>query len=381
MRRSATAGAVRARNTSVAALFAAVLLLLTASVALAQETVLGGKLRTGDRVVVAAGEVVEGDLYASGREVRVDGTVNGDLLATGAQVVVTGEVTGDVMAAAGTIGLSGRVGGDARVAGGQVDVSGPIAEDLFVAGGQATVSTSGEVGEDLVFGVGTMTLDGPVAGDILGSAGAYTRQGTVGGTETVTINEPEQRQPTAADRTLGALRRVISILLIAALVLWLAPRVVEAPVGSLRRQPLLSLVIGLAGLVGAVVLVLALILSTVLLAVLLGLLGLGSLVGAVVFALITLLIVLAFALFLVLAFGAPIIVGATLGDLVLPQDVAGRRWWAVIGGVVVIVLVASIPVIGGFVGFLVAVFGLGALLLTLPFVGRSPEVEPAQEPA
>jgi hypothetical protein len=83
----------------------------------AQETELGGKLRSGDQVVVPAGETIEGDLYASGGLVRVEGRVEGDLLAAAGQQVA-GQVTGDVMAAGGSIDVSGRVGGDVRAAGG-----------------------------------------------------------------------------------------------------------------------------------------------------------------------------------------------------------------------------------------------------------------------
>jgi len=345
----------------------------SASAALAQGTQLGGKLRAGEQILIAEGEVVEGDLYASAGTVRVEGTVTGDLLAWGGQVDVTGRVDGDLMAAAGQVDVAGEVGGDVRAAGGQLTVPGTIGEDLFVAG--ARVTLSGEVGEDLVFGTGQMVLSGAVGGDVLGSAGAYTRSGTVGGTENVTIVEPEEREPTVADRGVGALQRYISILALAALALWLVPRVLTDPVRTLRQRPFLSLGVGLLALAAAVVAVAVLILVAGLVAVILALVGLGDLVAVLVFAVVVALVVLSFLLFLAVGFGAPAVVGMALGDLVIGATVTGRRWWSLILGLLVVVAASSLPIIGGWLAFLVVLFGLGAILLA-PF-SRTTQESPA----
>src|SRR5215216_7024531 len=92
--------------------------------AAAQQTELGGKVRSGREVTVPAGESVQGDLVASGGTVRIDGRVDGDLVATGGQVIVAGTVTGDVLVGAGSTTISGQVDGDARVASGQVRIEG-----------------------------------------------------------------------------------------------------------------------------------------------------------------------------------------------------------------------------------------------------------------
>lgn len=356
-----------------AAVMVALVVAMTASVALAQETELGGKLRAGDQVVVAAGETVEGDLYASGALVRVEGTVDGDLLVSAGQVQVPGEVTGDVMAAGGTIAVSGQVDGDVRVAGGQLTITGVVGEDLFAAGGRVTLGSSGTVGEDLVVGAGQVNVDGAVTGDVLGSTSSYARTGTVGGTENVTVTEREERAPTVTDRLVDVLQRLVSVLAVGALVLWLAPRLIEEPVRTLRRRPLASVGVGVLGLVGVVVVVGALVLVAVLLAIVLGLLGLGDLVGTVIFAVVVALAVLGFVLFLALVFGAPISVGMTLADLVLSES-AWRRWWSLVLGVVVVVVASSLPVVGGVVALLVLLFGLGALILAQRPVGGSSDV-------
>lgn len=351
------------------------LMFIGSSVALAQG-VLGGKFRTGDQVVVPQGETVDGDLYASGRTIRVEGTVDGDLVATGGRVEVTGEVTGDLVAGSGEVDISGRIGGDARLGAGQVTVSGSVGEDLLVGAGQVTITSSGQVGEDFIFGTGRTNLDGQVAGDVLGSTGTYQRRGSVGGTERVNIREP-RKEPTFSDRLLGGLRRFASLLIIGALLLWLAPRFMDGSAEAVRRRSLASVGVGALSLVGWVVLTVAVLIVAVLVGILFGLLGLGGLFAVLLIGVLLFLAVLAFLQAVTLAFIAPAIVGLAIGRLLLRDGTGIRRWLALLLGVLVVVLLSSIPVAGGWIGFLVALFGLGAAVLRLwPWRGRRPGVPP-----
>jgi cytoskeletal protein CcmA (bactofilin family) len=332
-----------------------------ASVAVAQETQLGGKIQSGSQITISADETVDGDLYASGGRVLIEGSVDGDLIVAAGQVTISGQVRGDLMASAGAVDISGEVGGDARVAAGQSTVSGSIGEDLFIASGQTTVSDSGEVGEDLVFGSGRMAMNGTVDGDVLGAAGDYERQGTVAGTENVTIRDVEA--PTTTDRILDALQRFISLLLVAALFLWLAPHYVEEPTLMLRQRPWASLGVGFVGVIAFGVLVFLVILVAVLLGIGVGLIGLSDLVGAIVFAAVAAVVVLTFLFFIATVFGAPAWVGMALGSIALSLDSTARRWAALIIGLVIVVALTSIPIVGVWLGLVVAFFGLGAAIL------------------
>ena len=347
---------------------------LASSVALAQAAQLGGKLRAGDEVVIPSGETVDGDLYASGGTVRVEGTVDGDLVASGGQVQISGEVTGDLLAGSGSVDISGQIGGDARVGAGQVTVSGSVGEDLLAGAGQVTLATGGEVGEDLIFGTGRMSLDGRVEGNVLGSTGNYSRRGTIGGTENVNITErDEEAEPTLGDRILDVVQRFLSILIVGALLLWLAPRLVDGAAETLRRRPLASLGVGLLGMVGFVVLVLLIILVAVLLAIGLGLVGLEGLGGTTVFGSFVGLFVLAFLFFFAVAFAVHAGVGMSIGRLGV-GGAGAQRWWALALGVLIVVVLTSLPIVGGWFALIVAIFGLGALLLELNPWRRAPRV-------
>jgi cytoskeletal protein CcmA (bactofilin family) len=347
-------------------LLVAVALAALSAPAATQQTELGGKVRSGREVTIPAGETVQGDLVASGGTVRVEGRVDGDLVASGGQVVVAGTVTGDVLAAAGTTTISGQVDGDARLATGQTRIEGRVGEDVVLGAGQATVASGAQIGGDLIFGAGRMQMDGAVAGSVLGSTGSYTEGGAVGGSERVNIQQPAAEQaPTLADRAVTVLRRYVSILAIGALLLWLAPRAMRGAADAARERTLLGLGIGLLGFVGVIVALVLLILVTGLVAIVLALAGLGSLTGMTVFGGLLVGAVLIFLLILAVAFVAPATVGLALGRLLLrDQDRSYLgRLGALALGVLVVVLVMALPLAGGWLAALLAVLGLGALLL------------------
>jgi cytoskeletal protein CcmA (bactofilin family) len=332
----------------------------------AQQTELGGKVRSGREVTVAATETVQGDLVASGGTVRIDGRVDGDLLASGGQVIVAGTVTGDVLAGAGSTTVSGEVGGDLRAGSGQVRIDGRVGEDVVLGAGQATVASGARIGGDLIFGAGRMQMDGAVAGSVLGSTGSYTQDGSVGGSERVNVQQPEEEQePTAADRVVDALRRYVSILVIGVLLLWLVPRVFRGAADAARGRPLLSFGVGILGFVGVIVALVLVILVTVLVAVVLALLGLGSLTGVTAFGGILVAAIIVFLFVLAVAFAAQATVGLALGRLLVRGE--GRSFLGWLGalalGVLVVVLVAAIPVAGGWLEALLVLLGLGALLM------------------
>ena len=343
----------------------AVALVSLSGPAAAQQSELGGKVRSGREVTIPAGETVQGDLIASGGTVRVDGRVGGDLVASGGQVVVAGDVTGDVLAAAGSTTISGEVGGDLRAATGQARIEGRVGEDVALGAGQATVASGAQIGGDLIFGAGRMQMDGAVAGSVLGSTGNYSQGGSVGGSERVNIQQPEEAPaPTLADRAVDVLRRYVSILAIGALLLWLASRVLRGAADAARERTLLSLGVGFLGFIGVIVALVLLFLVTVLVAIVLALAGLGSLTGMTVFGGLLVAAVVVFLFVLAVVFVAPAAVGLALGRLLLREDHSYlSRLGALALGVLVVVLVAAIPVVGGFLEALVVLLGLGALLL------------------
>jgi cytoskeletal protein CcmA (bactofilin family) len=358
----------------------AVALVSLPAAAAAQQTELDGKVRSGREVTIPAGETVQGDLIATAGTVRVDGRVDGDLVASGGQVIVAGTVTGDVLVGAGSTTISGEVGGDLRAGAGQARIEGRVGEDATLGVGQATVTSEAEIGGDLIFGAGRMQMDGTVEGSVLGSTGNYARGGSVEGSEQVNVEQPEaEPEPTLADRAVDALRRYVSILVVGVLLLWLLPRMLRGAADAARGRPLVSLGVGILGFVGVIVALVLVILVIVLVAILLSLLGLGSLAGVTVFGGLLVAAIIVFLFVFAVAFAAQATVGLALGRLLVrtdghPSFLSGLGALAL--GVLVVVLVAAIPLVGGWLGALLVLLGLGALLL-MARPGRRRVAEPS----
>jgi hypothetical protein len=113
-----------------------------------------------------------------------------------------------------------------------------------------------------------------------------------------------------------------------------------------------------------------------LVAVVLGLLGLGSLAAAAAFGGILAVAAVTFLVVLAVTFAAPATAGLALGRLLVRAE--GRDLAALALGVLVVVLVASIPVAGRWLAGLLTLPGLGALLLTArPTRREAPQDAPA----
>jgi cytoskeletal protein CcmA (bactofilin family) len=349
------------------------LLAILTGVALAQGAV-SEKLRSGDTVIIAAGQTVSNDLYAFAGTVRVDGTVDGDLVASGGLVEVTGTVTGDVLAAGGSVNITGTVGGDTRIAGGTLSVGGAIKEDLLATGGQLTITSSGTVGGDLIAGTGQLTIDGAVAGNVLARTGTYTKAGTIGGTEDVTITardgQPAQPgQPgaaqTATQQTIDAVRHFLVVVLVGALLIWFAPRTYAATKTALRQRPLPSAGWGIVAICGFVVLLVVALIVMILFAIVFGLLGFSDLVGIDILAGIIAIVGASLVFAVVAGYVTDALVGVALASLVMRGQNASRwRELAVLAaGAAVVVILSSVPIVGPWVKVIVMLLGLGAILI------------------
>ena len=365
---------------------AALLLVLVAGLVLGKGQLLGGKLRTGDNVTVAADEKWQGDLYLLGGRVTVAGFVDGDLTVLGGQVEVTGTVTGDVVAAGGTVSIAGIVRGDARLAGGQINVGGTVGEDVAATGGQVTVPSGGEIDGDLIVGGGQVTMAGSVGGSVEGSVGTYSAGGAVGGTEHVVVAPSRSLPAAASEPVLDALRHFVVVFLLGALLLWLLPRGMAAAGRVLHERPWRALGGGALAFVGYIAFVIAAIIAMILLAILFGLLQVGSLVAIDLIGGLLAIGVVTFLFVLAVTFAVDALVGLTVARWAMARMATGttaeNRWQdlgLLAAGAAGVVIVTNVPILGGWVKLGVILFGLGAFAVAW-WQGRRPRGEAAPAP-
>jgi cytoskeletal protein CcmA (bactofilin family) len=124
--------------------------------------------RSGERVVIAAGEVVKDDLYVAASELVIEGEVDGDVYFMGSTLTITGKVTGDVNAFGGAILLKGEIGDDLRFFGAvtAMEEGARVGGDLIAFGRGLNVQAGSTIGQDLVFYGGQAYLGGEVGRNV-----------------------------------------------------------------------------------------------------------------------------------------------------------------------------------------------------------------------
>jgi cytoskeletal protein CcmA (bactofilin family) len=135
--------------------------------------------RAGDIVVI--GEAVSDDVYAVGRRVEVGASIDGDLVAAGRTVTLSAPVTGAVLAAGATVNVNAGVDRNVRVAGATVRIRGTVGTDAVVLAGRFTLADGARIGRDLVVAAGQVRIAGSVGRDARISGGSVTLGGTIAG--------------------------------------------------------------------------------------------------------------------------------------------------------------------------------------------------------
>lgn len=147
--------------------------------------------RTGETVIIPAGEVVDDDLVVSAQRFVLNGQVRGDLLVLAESVEINGTVDGDVAAAAAGVVINGTVKDDARIAGQVLTLtsSAQVGDDLMGVGGSLETRPGSVVGGGVMFGGLQALLHGKVAQDIVFGGQALELGGVVGGNVQATVGQ------------------------------------------------------------------------------------------------------------------------------------------------------------------------------------------------
>jgi len=375
-------------------------------------------IRTGDRVVIEADEVIDDDLIVTAQLVQIDGTVTGDLIATGNSVVMNGTVGGSAMLAGQTVEVSGQVDGSLYVGAYALvlDEGAVITRNAFVGGfsiatrtdsqvGRALYATGyqvlhdGLVGRDLVVSSNALHLNGIVNGNVRGEVAAAGDQAApsyafpgmpanleifapglvVGSTAQIGGQMLAQEiAPTTAPRRgfFGLplwlsenLGQFFGLLLVGLIIVALAPRFLPALSDALQRNPLPSLGWGVliylllfpAALFVGLVLI-------VLLALLAWAVSLGQYTSAVLGLTVGFYLFTLFAFLFFVYIVAWLILGHWLGGAILNRlglNPAGRltQYAYVFLGVLFFQVVRAVPVLGTILAFVVGSLALGTALV------------------
>lgn len=154
----------------------------------APTSAMAAETASSELVIISEGTTSEGDLYAAGVRILIEGVVDGDLVAFAAEdVVISGEVTGSVIAVAPVVDIGGRVGGSARVAANDLTVTGDVEGDLVGGVISADLQSGSSVGGDVLLWAVNVNSAGTIGADLGGTQRSLDLQGTVDGDVDVSV--------------------------------------------------------------------------------------------------------------------------------------------------------------------------------------------------
>ncbi|MFH0891432.1 MAG: polymer-forming cytoskeletal protein [Candidatus Falkowbacteria bacterium] len=172
------------KNTRIIALFGFVALLLIAPLAVSAYAV-----KTDNSIYIGQEETINGNLYAAGNSITVDGTVTGDVFCAGQTVNINGKVAGDVFCAGEALNITGEIGGSARVAGNAVNITGTIARNVQAFGATVNLGPNARVDWDMFIVAAMGDIRGYIGRDLHGAAGNAVIAGKVGGDVKLRLDE------------------------------------------------------------------------------------------------------------------------------------------------------------------------------------------------
>lgn len=136
-------------------------------------------VRSGDFISNPQDQVVDGNLYAAGSTITIDGQVTGDVICAAQTVNISAKVDGDIICAAQTINITGEVLGNVRVAGNSINLSGTVGRNMNAFGANINISDKAKVGWDLLIAGAQAEMRGNVDGNLHGSVGKLLVAGRV----------------------------------------------------------------------------------------------------------------------------------------------------------------------------------------------------------
>lgn len=342
-------------------------------------------LRAGGDVEIPAGTVIADDLYVAGGDVRIRGRVDGDLVVMGGNVTVSGDVRDDLIVAGGKVNVPGAVGQSIRAAGGTITVAGPVGRDLLLAGNQLTQLAGSQASGSAVLTGRAIAMHGTTVGALRAKGDTVLIDGRVGSADVTaddltvtagaridgplrysgareadlrpgaTIAGPVTREGEGPTWTwhvpsyVGWLLLFMVSALPGVLLALLMPGVLAATARELRRSPGLALASGAGILFGVP-----------LLAVLLTLTLIGIPLA------LSLLVFYALGLYFAWVLGA-IALGDTILQAVPIRSPRLKLVLAALLGLFVLLLLTSLPWVGGLVAALALMAGFGAPVVTLGY--------------
>ncbi len=317
---------------------------------------------------------IERNLFYAGfaLQAKPGSKIGKDALFTGYQAVIDGEIERDVLASVGALEINGEIGRNVRVTVGDPEDGQPTSMSFFTAPGAPPMIPSGlRVNESAKIG-GTLTyssvkeqsqgIKSKPQGDVIYKPIEAPEQ------KAKSVNTLDSLPYLVGKYVLKRLQEIATLFVIGILGLWLLPQHLQSWKERMKSEPmgaglngLLTVLVGYigAGLVGLVVLAVGIFLGVLTLG------GLSKSVMGIGFSSLG----LAMAIFsLIVAYVSKVLVSLWIGEWVInrfaPQS-AQKVLLVLLVGILIYVILRSIPILGWVLGLIATLVGVGAIYLVV----------------
>ena len=143
-------------------------------------TVLAGQDKFDESIYIGSDEIIDGNFIRVGNTIEINGAVNGDVIVAGNIITIAGPVAGDVIAAGNIVRVKGPVSGSVRIIGSTVQVDGEVEKNVWAVGSSVTLSSDANVGWDFYAAGATVEVKAPVGGNVWATGASVIFDNTVG---------------------------------------------------------------------------------------------------------------------------------------------------------------------------------------------------------
>ncbi len=153
-----------------------------------------------DNIYVGKNETIDGNLYAVGQSITVDGTVNGDVIGAAQTITVNGSVGGDVIGVAQAFNFNGDVKGNIRAAANYLNINGSVGRNLNAFASVLVLSQNSHVAWDALIYSVSAEIRGTVDGTLHGASSEALIAGKIGHDVDLAINGHRGPQALTIDK-------------------------------------------------------------------------------------------------------------------------------------------------------------------------------------
>src|ERR1700732_1654044 len=343
---------------------------------------------------LSAGEEIKTDLIVFADRTLINGNVDGDLIVWSRSVTLTGHITGDIICFSQELTVDGPVDGNVRAFAQKVTLNNKVGKNVMAWVGELNIAEKSIVGGTVTVGTGNGELNGHVAGDVLAFGGDFDVNGSLGhdaAFQVGTLHIGPNAEIKGRTRFQGSREAEVSptAKLASPIEFTLRKHRSERDYSSPSFYWHQILLWGASFVFGLVLILLApgflfdaqRACRKIAQSIGFGLLFLFATPIAAIIVCITIVGlgvgISTLLLYVIAIYSAKVYVGAWLGERILGEGVGiGAALGRLALGLVILRAVGMLPYIGGWISFVVVVWGLGAMVLALYRYLR-PQLAPA----